>query len=121
MSRNKQTKDEQRAEASKNLKTLQEAVKVVEPETAQNSTPVTSAPVPTNVTSAPDSDLLHKVAEFTAGSKIRFFCMKCKAAKSTKIDETYITLQGHKRAKGICPDCGKKVTRGHLDITPKAV
>ena len=130
MSRNKQTKNEQRAEASKNLKTLQEAVKVEETELAQNSTPTTSAsntpevtiaPQVTNEPIIPDPDLLHKVAEFTAGSKIRFFCMKCKAAKSTTIDETYMTLHGHKRAKGICPTCGKKVTRGHLDITPKAV
>lgn len=124
MSRNKHTKAEQRAEASKNLKTLQEAVKVVESETAQNSTSTTSAPItptPPEVTIAPDSDLLHKVAEFTAGSKIRFYCMKCKAAKSTHIAEVYNTLQGHKRAKGICPDCGKKVTRGHLDVQPKAV
>ena len=134
--KSKQTKAEQRAKAAENLKAAQEAVKVQD---AQTVAPVTSAPigpVPTNaptppeVTIAPqvtnepiipDPDLLHKVAEFTAGSKIRFFCMKCKAAKSTKIDETYITPQGHKRAKGICPTCGKKVTRGHLDITPKAV
>lgn len=127
----KKTTHELRAEASKNLKTLQEAVKVQETDNAQTVAPVTSVPVgpvPTNaptppeVTSTPDdTELLHKVAEFTAGSKIRFFCMKCKAAKSTKIDETYITSQGHKRAKGICPTCGKKVTRGHLDVQPKAV
>ena len=124
MSRKKTTQD-LRAVAAANLKAAQEAVKVVEPE---NSTPMTSAPVPTNaptppeVTSTPDdTELLHKVAEFTAGSKIRFFCMKCKAAKSTKIDETYMTIQGHKRAKGICPTCGKKVTRGHLDVRTKAV
>lgn len=130
--KSKKSKDEQRAIAAQNLKAAQEAVKVVETEIVQDSTPMTSAPVPTNVTITPtppevtsapppDPELLHKVAEFTAGSKIRFFCMKCKAAKSTTIDETYMTLHGHKRAKGICPTCGKKVTRGHLDVTPKAV
>lgn len=129
----KKTTQELRAVAAANLKAAQEAVKVVEPETTQNSTPTTSTPtepVPTNapitptppeVTSAPDSDLVHKVPDMKAGDKIRFYCMKCKAAKSTHIAEVYNTLQGHKRAKGICPTCGKKVTRGHLDITPKAV
>lgn len=130
MSRNKQSKNEQRAEASKNLKSLQEAVKVQETDNAQTVAPVTSAPEVTSAsvtpntpaeTIAPDPDLKHNVPEFTAGDKIRFFCMKCKAAKSTTIDEIYPTAQGHKRAKGICPTCGKKVTRGHLDVTPKAV
>jgi hypothetical protein len=117
----KKTTQELRAVAAANLKAAQEAVKAVEPKTTQNSTPTTSAPTPPEVTSTPDTELLHKVADFTAGSKIRFFCMKCKAAKSTKIDEVYNTLQGHKRAKGTCPTCGKKVTRGHLDMQPKAV
>ena len=120
----KKTTHELRAEASKNLKSLQEAVKVQETDNAQTIAPVTSVPVesvPTSAPTPPDPDLLHKVAEFAAGSKIRFYCMKCKSAKSTKIDEVYSTLQGHKRAKGICPTCGKKVTRGHLDIAPKAV
>ena len=113
--KSKKSKDEQRAVAAANLKAAQEAVKAVKPKTTQNSTPTTSAP------NAPDPGLLHRVDEFIAGSKIRFYCMKCKAAKSTKIDETYITQQGRKRAKGICPTCGKKVTRGHLDVQPKAV
>ena len=123
----KKTTQELRAVAAANLKAAQKAVKAVEPKTTQNSTSAPVGPVPTNaptspeVTSVPDSDLVHKVPDMKAGDKIRFFCMKCKAAKSTKIDETYITSQGHKRAKGICPTCGKKVTRGHLDVTPKAV
>ena len=125
--KSKKSKDEQRAIAAQNLKAAQEAVKVVETEIVQDSTPMTSAPEVTSAsvapaeTIAPDPDLVRKVAEFKSGDKIRFFCMKCKAAKSTKIDEIYPTAQGHKRAKGICPTCGKKVTRGHLDITPKAV
>lgn len=116
----KKTTQELRAVAAANLKAAQEAVKAVKPKTTQNSTSAPVEPAPISAPNAPD-DLLHKVAEFAPGSKIRFFCMKCKAAKSTKIDETYITSQGHKRAKGICPTCGKKVTRGHLDVQPKAV
>ena len=115
----KKTTQELRAAAAANLKATQEAVKAVEPETTQNTTSAPITPAPPEVTS--NTELLHKVAEFVAGSKIRFYCMKCKAAKSTHIAETYITPQGHKRAKGICPDCGKKVTRGHLDVQTKAV
>ena len=125
--KSKQTKAEQRAKAAENLQAVQSAVKVVETEIVQDSTPMTSAPEVTvspstpAETIAPDPDLVRKVAEFKSGDNIRFFCMKCKAAKSTTIDEIYPTAQGHKRAKGICPTCGKKVTRGHLDVTPKAV
>lgn len=94
---------------------LQAVVKVQDTDDAQKTQVQDTNTV--NTTLAQDT-LNHKVATFAVSDKIRFFCMKCHKAVDAQIAEVYTTREGHKRAKGLCPE-GHKITRGHLDIQPK--
>jgi len=39
------------------------------------------------------------------------YCVKCRAKKQIKGGEVARTAKGKPMAKGVCPDCGTKVTR----------
>ncbi|MBN1977038.1 MAG: hypothetical protein JW918_06520 [Anaerolineae bacterium] len=39
------------------------------------------------------------------------YCVKCRAKKQIKGGEVVRTAKGKPMAKGVCPDCGTKVTR----------